>query len=143
MEFRANPKDNCFPGMSLPTEHQNTASAALESISRNFLDESSSVVERFPLKSLLKKLLNQIWRDSLNFHYVTNSDWVTYLFTLNSENVITKLICAPPYHTYNQRLFLPSEKPHHTSYSPFSKLLFLFFASIFKGMRNCNIRHIF
>ena len=59
MNFRANPKDNCFPGMSLLTEQQNTASAALESITRNFSDEYSSVVERFPVQSILKKLLTE------------------------------------------------------------------------------------
>ena len=59
MNFRANPKDNCFPGMSLLTEQQNTASAALESITRNFSDEYSSVVEKFPVQSILKKLLTE------------------------------------------------------------------------------------
>ena len=59
MNFRANPKDNCFPGMSLLTEQQNTASAALKSITRNFSDEYSPVVERFPVQTILKKLLNE------------------------------------------------------------------------------------
>ena len=44
-------KDNCFPVMSLSGEQQNIVLAALESISRDFLDESSSVVEKFLCKA--------------------------------------------------------------------------------------------
>ena len=49
MDFRANPKDNCFPGMNLPAEQQNTVPAALEQMSRDFFDETASVVETFPV----------------------------------------------------------------------------------------------
>ena len=49
MDFRVSPKDNSFPGVSLPAQQQNTASAALETISGDILDESSSVSERFPV----------------------------------------------------------------------------------------------
>ena len=45
--------------MSLLTEQRNTASAALKLITRNFSDEYSPVVERFPVQSILKKLLTE------------------------------------------------------------------------------------
>ena len=49
MDFRVDPKDKYFPRMSLLMEQQNTASTSLQSICQDFFDESSSVVQTFPV----------------------------------------------------------------------------------------------
>ena len=125
MDFRVNPKDNCFPGMILPAEQQNTASAALESISQDFLDESSSILERFPMWSILNKLLTEsggIASPSIMLSTVTDAH-ICLLWTvkMSLRSLLAHLNIT------RSHLFLPSEVPHHTSYSPFSKLPFCCF----------------
>ena len=46
--------------MSLLTEQQNTASAVLKSITQNFSDEYSPVVERFPVQSIETRRLKNV-----------------------------------------------------------------------------------
>ena len=88
--FQANPKDKCFPGMSLPAEQQNRVNQSRFPWWKFFSWWKIPRVKHF------KIAFDWIWRDSLTFRYVINSDWFTYL---NGKNIITKLTCAPPYHT--------------------------------------------
>ena len=136
MNFRASPKDNFFPEMSLPVQQKNTVSAALESTSQ---DWKVSCVMHF------KESLEWIWSDSLTFRYVLNSDWFTYLPTWNSKNVITKLTCTPPRHTIiTLRVYFFQVKcPIILLISLFPNYCFVDFCFSIQRNDSCNIRYIF
>ena len=99
MDYRANPKDNCFHEMILLAETAKSGFSSTTVDQPRFLWWKFISCSKVSRVKHFKKAFDWIWRDSLTFHYVINNDWLTYLFTLRGKNVITKHTCAPPYHT--------------------------------------------